>query len=41
MSHVEVRHLGEPEAAVSDPLCVTYQVRPAQICDEVRPGDER
>jgi hypothetical protein len=30
MSRVEVRDLGEPEAVVSDPLGVTYQVRLAQ-----------
>jgi hypothetical protein len=40
MSHVEFRHLGEPKAVVSDPLGASYQVRLAQICDEVLPGDE-
>lgn len=40
MSHVEVRHLGEPEAVLSVPLGAPYQVRLAQICDEVLPGDE-
>ncbi len=39
MSHVEVRDLGEPEAVVSVPLGAPYQVRLAQICDEVLPGD--